>query len=55
MAEMKEITQAAMETANAVVKAITDVADLAEGSTRRNAAANVDPRQAYYNWNSPHF
>ena len=40
---MQAITQAAMKTRRAVVKAVTEIADLAEGNTRKNWADNVGP------------
>ena len=43
MAEMQAIIQAAKVAAGAVVKAIKEVTDLVEGSTRRNAAGNAGP------------
>ena len=42
--KMQAIIQAAIEAARAVTEVITDMADLAEGSTGRNAAGNTIPK-----------
>ena len=55
MEEMQTIMQAAINAARAVVKTITEVTDLAEGSAIRNAAGYVGPKAGRPHLKQPTF